>query len=433
MPARWEDDTLPRASVPSPADQEDRDELMARIGQRHREAVRTSRSEELHARLAKHAKAVAAIEAERAALDVRARRDAACAWDGPSAANAVARAAFPPPPPPRHVEASPATLALVQAENERLRRRVAELDAPVGRENEKLREALAKAKRRGGELEAADAARQKRIETLERAAAESTDEIARLTARVAEVSAANATLEQRCAAGRRKLTDQARTAQVDAKKAADAHAAAAQNEAVAAKEINMLRQRIAELKSAAAVKAAETEGLRAAAAGENERLRRRLAELERQHAERQKRVGVLQTASMNASVENERLLQRLRAAEKPSLASAADSEKLGKRIAQLECDAREAAAKHHRESDELRLHCAQLAQQAQTAVAARDVAILERDAAIAAKRAVPIELRRQYDALEKQLVVALTKLERSTRREDQWRRAFAASGKDAPL
>ena len=36
MPARWEDDTLPRASVPSPADQEDRDELMARIGQRHR-------------------------------------------------------------------------------------------------------------------------------------------------------------------------------------------------------------------------------------------------------------------------------------------------------------------------------------------------------------------------------------------------------------
>ena len=49
MPARWEDDTLPRASVPSPADQEDRDELMARIGQRHREAVRTSRSEELHA------------------------------------------------------------------------------------------------------------------------------------------------------------------------------------------------------------------------------------------------------------------------------------------------------------------------------------------------------------------------------------------------
>ena len=141
MPARWEDDTLPRASVPSPADQEDRDELMARIGQRHREAVRTSRSEELHARLAKHAKAVAAIEAERAALDVRARRDAACAWDGPSAANAVARAAFPPPPPPRHVEASPATLALVQAENERLRRRVAELDAPVGRENEKLREA----------------------------------------------------------------------------------------------------------------------------------------------------------------------------------------------------------------------------------------------------------------------------------------------------
>ena len=119
MPARWEDDTLPRASVPSPADQEDRDELMARIGQRHREAVRTSRSEELHARLAKHAKAVAAIEAERAALDVRARRDAACAWDGPSAANAVARAACPPPPPPRHVEASPATLALVQAENER--------------------------------------------------------------------------------------------------------------------------------------------------------------------------------------------------------------------------------------------------------------------------------------------------------------------------
>ena len=81
-------------------------------------------------RLAKHAKAVAAIEAERAALDVRARRDAACAWDGPSAANAVARAACPPPPPPRHVEASPATLALVQAENERLRRRVAELDAP---------------------------------------------------------------------------------------------------------------------------------------------------------------------------------------------------------------------------------------------------------------------------------------------------------------
>ena len=72
MPARWEDDTLPRARVPSPADQEDRDELMARIGQRHREAVRTSRSEELHARLAKHAKAVAAIEAERAALDVRA-------------------------------------------------------------------------------------------------------------------------------------------------------------------------------------------------------------------------------------------------------------------------------------------------------------------------------------------------------------------------
>ena len=90
-----------------------------------------------------------------------------------------------------------------------------------------------------------------------------------------------------------------------------------------------------------------------------------VAELERQHAERQKRVGVLQTASMNASVENERLLQRLRAAEKPSLASAADSEKLGKRIAQLECDAREAAAKHHRENDELRLHCAQLAQQAQ--------------------------------------------------------------------
>ena len=120
----------------------------------------------------------------------------------------------------------------------------------------------------------------------------------------------------------------------------------------------MLRQRIAELKSAAAVKAAETEGLRAAAAGENERLRRRLADLERQHAERQKRVGVLQTASMNASVENERLLQRLRAAEKPSLASAAESEKLGKRIAQLECDLREAAAKHARESDELRLHCA---------------------------------------------------------------------------
>merc|ERR1712025_163831 len=179
------------------------------------------------------------------------------------------------------------------------------------------------AKRRGGELEAAAAARQKRVETLERAAAESTDEIARLTARIAEVGAANATLEQRCAAGRRKLTDQARTAQVDAKKAADAHAAAAQNEAVAGKEINMLRQRIAELKSAAAVKAAETEGLRAAAAGENERLRRRLAELERQHAERQKRVGVLQTASMNASEENERLLQRLRAAEKPSLASAA--------------------------------------------------------------------------------------------------------------
>ena len=167
MPARWEDDTLPRASIPSPANQEDRDELMARIGQRHREAVRTSRSEELHARLAQHAKAVAAIEAERAALDVRARRDAACAWDGPGAAKAVARAAFPPPPPPRHVEASPATLALVQAENERLRRRVAELDAPVGRENEKLREALAKAKRRGGELEAADVARQKRIETLE--------------------------------------------------------------------------------------------------------------------------------------------------------------------------------------------------------------------------------------------------------------------------
>ena len=55
MPARWEDDTLPRASVPSPADQEDRDELMARIGHRHREAVRTSRSEELHARLAQHA------------------------------------------------------------------------------------------------------------------------------------------------------------------------------------------------------------------------------------------------------------------------------------------------------------------------------------------------------------------------------------------
>ena len=54
--------------------------------------------------------------------------------------------------------------------------------------------------------------------------------------------------------------------------------------------------------------------------------------------------------------------------------------------------------------------------------------MLERDAAIAAKRAVPIELRRQYDALEKQLVVALTKLERSTRREDQWRRAFTASG-----
>ena len=73
------------------------------------------------------------------------------------------------------------------------------------------------------------------------------------------------------------------------------------------------------------------------------------------------------------------------------------------------------------------------AQQAQTAVAARDVAILERDAAIAAKRAVPVELRRQYDALEKQLVVALTKLERSTRRERQWQRAFAASGKDAPL
>ena len=63
MPARWEDDTLPRASIPSPANQEDRDELMARIGQRHREAVRTSRSEELHARLAQHAKAVAAIEA----------------------------------------------------------------------------------------------------------------------------------------------------------------------------------------------------------------------------------------------------------------------------------------------------------------------------------------------------------------------------------
>ena len=67
---------------------------------------------------------------------------------------------------------------------------------------------------------------------------------------------------------------------------------------------------------------------------------------------------------MNASVENERLLERLRAAEKPSLASAAESEKLGKRIAQLECDLREAAAKHARESDELRLHCAQLAQQA---------------------------------------------------------------------
>ena len=64
MPARWEDDTLPRASVPSPADQEDRGALMARIGQRHREAVRTSRSEELHARLAQHAKAVAAIEAD---------------------------------------------------------------------------------------------------------------------------------------------------------------------------------------------------------------------------------------------------------------------------------------------------------------------------------------------------------------------------------
>ena len=102
-----------------------------------------------------------------------------------------------PPPPPRHVEASPATLALVQAENERLRRRVAELDAPVGRENEKLREALAKAKRRGGELEAADVARQKRIETLERAAAESTDEIARLTARVAMSRARDYTARRR--------------------------------------------------------------------------------------------------------------------------------------------------------------------------------------------------------------------------------------------
>ena len=69
MPARWEDETLPRASVPSPANQENRDELMARIGQRHREAVRTSRSEELHARLAQHAKAVAAIEAERAVTE----------------------------------------------------------------------------------------------------------------------------------------------------------------------------------------------------------------------------------------------------------------------------------------------------------------------------------------------------------------------------
>ena len=51
--------------------------------------------------------------------------------------------------------------------------------------------------------------------------------------------------------------------------------------------------------------------------------RRDANQQQRREAERQKRVGVLQTASMNASVENERLLQRLRAAEKPSLASAA--------------------------------------------------------------------------------------------------------------
>ena len=377
---------------------------MARAsGHRHREAVRTSRSEELHARLAKHAKAVAAIEAERAALDVRARRDAACAWDGPSAANAVARAAFPPPPPPRHVEASPATLALVQAENERLRRRVAELDAPVGpREREAAGGAregkTARRRARGGRRRAA-----KRIETLERAAAESTDEIARLTARVAELGAANATLEQRCAAGRRKLTDQARAAQVDAKKAADGRAAAAQNEAVAAKEINMLRQRIAELKSAAAVKAAETEGLRAAAAGENERLRRRLADLERQHAERQKRVGVLQTASMNASVENERLLQRLRAAEKPSLASAAESEKLGEadRAARVrfERGRREACARKRRAAPALR--AARAAGADGRRGAGRRYVRTGRGDRREAGRA-DRAARRQYDALEKQ-------------------------------
>ena len=134
MPARWEDDTLPRASVPSPADQEDRDELMARIGQRHREAVRTSRSEELHARLAKHAKAVAAIEAERAALDVQTRGRGRA--DGPSAANAVARAAC--PPPPTAARRGLAGDARARAGRERrLRRRVAEL-TPIGA-NEKLR------------------------------------------------------------------------------------------------------------------------------------------------------------------------------------------------------------------------------------------------------------------------------------------------------
>ena len=434
MPARWEDDTLPRAQIPNPTDQEDRDQLLDRVGRRHREAVRTSRSEQLHERLATHARAVAAIEAERAALDVTARREGACAWDGAGAAKAVARAAFPPPPPPppppprpppRGVEASPATLALVQAENERLRRRVAELDAPVCREDEKLRErlmALETSRQSLAEREQADAARQGRVATLERAAAESREENARLTTRVAELGAADAVLKQRCAA-------RERAAAVAAKK----HSAALERDnAVARKEMDMLRQRIAELERAAAATAAGTEGLRLAAAGENERLRNRIAALERDGAARQKRVGVLQCAATTASTENERLLQRLRAAEKPSLAGAAESEKMGRRLARLECDTREAAAKHNRESDQLRMHCAELARQAQTAVAARDVAVLERDAAVAAKRAVPVELRAQYNALERQLVVALTKLERSTRREDQWRRAFAASGGKGP-
>jgi hypothetical protein len=430
-PARWEDDTLPRAQIPNPTDQEDRDHLLDRVGRRHREAVRTSRSDQLRERLATHARAVAAIEAERAALDVTARREGACAWDGAGAAKAVARAAYPPPPPPppprppRGVEASPATLALVQAENERLRRRVAELDAPVCRENEKLRErlmALETSRRSLAELEQADAARQGRVATLERAAAESREENARLTTRFAELGAADAVLKQRCAA-------RERAAAVAAK---EYQAALERDQAIARKEMDMLRQRIADLEREAAATAAGTEGLRSAAAGENERLRTRIAALERDGDARQKRVGVLQCAATTASTENERLLQRLRAAEKPSLAGAAESEKMGRRLARLECDTREAAAKHNRESDQLRMHCAALARQAQTAVAARDVAVLERDAAVAAKRAVPVELRAQYNALEKQLVVALTKLERSTRREDQWRRAFAESGGKGP-